>query len=245
MSNRSSVGSWWVKIVCLGLLACMAGVLAVGREAEAETGLASWYGPGFEGQATASGAPYDPYGLTAAHKTMPIGTQLVVSYGGLSVPVTVNDRGPYVGDREIDLSQGAAQYLGLDQAGVDYVDYQYAGYDPSVNLYETGAFDASQYAGVEQYAAEDQYGVDSYYGTSTGAVLSATAGLETAPAPEPAAVPEPETVIEGSSAGAYVAQPGDNLSTIAANLGTTVEDLAATNGIPDPDLIYAGQRIYY
>jgi len=223
----------------------MATVFAVSKDADAEEALASWYGPGFEGQATASGAPYDPYRLTAAHKTLPLGTQLVVSYNGLSVPVTVNDRGPYVGPRELDLSQGAAQYLGLDQAGVDYVDYQYAGYDPSTDLYATGAYDDSQFVGVEQYAAEDQYGVDSYYGTPTsydaGAVLSETAAPEVVPEEQP--VDDP--VVQGSSAGTYVAQPGDNLSTIAANLGTTVEDLAATNGITDPNLIYAGQTLYY
>jgi rare lipoprotein A len=237
-----------LKVVLALLLVCALGATLLAGRAQAEEGLASWYGPGFEGQTTASGEPYDPYGYTAAHKTLPIGTELVVSYGGASVPVTVNDRGPYVGDREIDLSQGAAQYLGLDQAGVDYVSYEYAGFDSSTNLYQTGAFDPVQYASTEQYAAEDQYGVDSYYGvdSSEGVVLAASAVPEAeAVAAGSATEPVAEPAVAGTGAGVYVAQSGDTLSGVAAQLGTTVEDLAATNGIPDPDLIYAGQTLYY
>src|SRR3712207_6492056 len=96
-------------------------------QAEAKEVLASWYGLDFQGQPTASGEPYNAYGYTAAHKTLPLGTELVVSYGGRSVRVTVNDRGPYVGGRELDLSLGAAEYLGLKRVGVDYVDYRRAG----------------------------------------------------------------------------------------------------------------------
>src|SRR5215212_12043829 len=112
----------------LWVLLLVGAFLALGNDrAEARTGLASWYGPGFEELPTASGEPYDPYGYTAAHKTMPLGTELVVSYGGYSVQVTVNDRGPYVGGRDLDLSQGAAEAIGLTQTGVDYVEYHRAG----------------------------------------------------------------------------------------------------------------------
>lgn len=92
-----------------------------------EVMLASWYGPGFHGSPTASGEPFDPYGFTAAHKTLPFGTKLMVTYGGSSVPVTVNDRGPFTGDRDLDLSEGAAQALGITQTGVDYVEVSYPG----------------------------------------------------------------------------------------------------------------------
>ena len=95
----------WVPLV---VLACFA---FSSERAKADEALASWYGPGFSGLPTASGEPYDPYGFTAAHKTMPLGTELLVSYGESSVEVTVNDRGPYVGARELDLSQGAAEAL--------------------------------------------------------------------------------------------------------------------------------------
>ena len=66
-----------------------------------------------------------------------LGRTLLVSYGGRSVQVTVNDRGPYVGGRDLDLSQGAAEYIGLTRAGVDYVEYSHAGggYDPRYETY--------------------------------------------------------------------------------------------------------------
>ena len=112
----------------LFILLLVGAFLALGNDrAEAKDGLASYYGSEVAGQPTASGEPFNPYGFTAAHKTLPLGTDLVVSYGGRSVEVTVNDRGPYVGGRELDLSQGAAEYLGLTHAGVDYVEYSRAG----------------------------------------------------------------------------------------------------------------------
>jgi rare lipoprotein A (peptidoglycan hydrolase) len=95
------------------------------KHAEAEKGLASWYGPGLNGLPTASGETFNADGHTAASQTLPLGTRLSVSYGGRSVPVTVNDRGPFVDGRDLDLSQGVAQALGLTQASVDYVDYSY------------------------------------------------------------------------------------------------------------------------
>jgi rare lipoprotein A len=75
---------------------------------------------------TASGEVFDPNGFTA-HRTLPFGTRLMVSYRGRSVQVTVNDRGPYTGGRDLDLSRGAAEYLGLTRAGVDWVDYTVMG----------------------------------------------------------------------------------------------------------------------
>jgi Lytic transglycolase len=74
---------------------------------------ASWYGPAFEGQKTSSGETFDPRALTAAHRTLPLGTWLRVTYAGRMVVVKVNDRGPYVDGRDLDLSQGAAETLGL------------------------------------------------------------------------------------------------------------------------------------
>ena len=75
-------------------------LVAVGDgRAEATTGLASWCGPGFEGSPTASGDVFDPdaFTFTAAHKTLPFGTQLTVTYRGRAAQVTVNERGPYAG----------------------------------------------------------------------------------------------------------------------------------------------------
>ena len=86
--------------------------------------LASWYGPGFHGRTTANGETYNMYGNTTAHKTLPFGTKLLVCYNGC-VQVRVNDRGPFIGGRELDLSYGAASQIGLDGPGVDYVSVTY------------------------------------------------------------------------------------------------------------------------
>jgi rare lipoprotein A len=78
------------------------------------TGLASWYGPGFVGSPTASGAPYDPERLSCAHKALPLGTLVRVSSGGRAVSCVVNDRGPYVEPRVLDLSRAGSRALGFD-----------------------------------------------------------------------------------------------------------------------------------
>ena len=82
-------------------------------------GIASWYGGHFHGRKTASGERYDMNALTAAHPTLPFGTVVRVRslVNGKEVDVRINDRGPHVGRRLIDLSRGAAQALGLIDAG--------------------------------------------------------------------------------------------------------------------------------
>ena len=85
-------------------------------------GLASWYGPGFEGNATASGDIFDSSLYTAASKELPLGTWLFVQRNGRGVVVLVNDRGPYVGDRILDLSRAAADAIGLTGPGVGWVE---------------------------------------------------------------------------------------------------------------------------
>ena len=86
-----------------------------------QTMVASYYGAELAGSPTASGVPFDPSAYTAAHKTLPLGTQLQVDYGGATVTVTVNDRGPYVAGRDLDLSQAAADTIGLTPVGADAV----------------------------------------------------------------------------------------------------------------------------
>ena len=75
-------------------------------------GKASWYGPGFVGDPTASGAPYDPERLTCANKELPLGAVIRVSRAGLAVSCLVNDRGPYVDGRVLDMSRAGARALG-------------------------------------------------------------------------------------------------------------------------------------
>lgn len=85
-----------------------------------EVGPASWYGVPYHGRQTASGEVYDMNELTAAHRTLPLGTRLIVTNldNGQVVEVRVNDRGPFVGERILDLSYGAAQVLGAVGPGV-------------------------------------------------------------------------------------------------------------------------------
>jgi rare lipoprotein A (peptidoglycan hydrolase) len=81
------------------------------------TMVATFYGYELEGSPTASGQPFDPEGYTAAHRRLPLGTRLRVSYAGESVRVTVNDRGPYVAGYDLDLSLAAAREIGLTGPG--------------------------------------------------------------------------------------------------------------------------------
>jgi len=85
-----------------------------------EQGLASWYGADFHGRRTANGERYNMYAMTAAHKTLPLGTQIVVisQKTGRRVRVRVNDRGPFVAGRIVDLSLAAARALGSASAGI-------------------------------------------------------------------------------------------------------------------------------
>tara|TARA_B100001939_G_scaffold334122_1_gene334783 strand:+ start:197 stop:541 length:345 start_codon:yes stop_codon:yes gene_type:complete len=86
--------------------------------------LSSWYGPYFHGRLTANGERYDMHGFTAAHKTLPFGTKLRVCYQGC-VDVRINDRGPFIGARELDLSYGAAKAIGLIGPGVAPVNVEF------------------------------------------------------------------------------------------------------------------------
>lgn len=88
------------------------------------TMLTSWYGPYYHGRTTANGETYNMYGHTAAHKTLPFGTKLRVCYRGC-VDVRINDRGPYSGARELDLSFAAANKIGMIDAGVANVQVSY------------------------------------------------------------------------------------------------------------------------
>ena len=89
-----------------------------------ERGVASWYGPGFHKVRTSTGEPYDMYGMTAAHKTLPLPAYVRVTnlQNGRSVVVRVNDRGPFVGNRIIDLSYTAAAKLDMLRNGTAMVD---------------------------------------------------------------------------------------------------------------------------
>jgi rare lipoprotein A len=97
-----------------------------------QTGTASWYGPTFHGQRTSSGEVFDEAAMTAAHPTLPLQSLVQVTNleNGREVMVRINDRGPFVGERLIDMSRGAAQVLGFESNGQARVHVRYLGPAP-------------------------------------------------------------------------------------------------------------------
>jgi rare lipoprotein A len=139
-------------------------VTAFAGDAEAAPATASYYGPGFAGNLTASGEVFNPQAMTAAHKTLPFGTQVEVCYNGCTT-VTINDRGPYVAGREFDLSAGAAQAIGL--GGVGTIDATILGQGGS------GAADSGQAQVQPASMNGESYG--SGYTVQSGDTLSGIA----------------------------------------------------------------------
>jgi rare lipoprotein A len=103
------------------VLGCTLGAIPAAAEETQpiQAGAASWYGPGFHGKGTANGETFNTNALTAAHKTLPFGTEVRVTNErtGKSVVVRINDRGPYAHGRVIDLSKAAAEAVGIEGVG--------------------------------------------------------------------------------------------------------------------------------
>lgn len=117
MKVNISLTIQWFLILVMGLVTV--------QVANAKTGAVSWYGKYHHGRLTASGERFNMHAMTAAHKTLPFGTVVSVKNikTGKTIKVTINDRGPYVGNRVFDLSYGAARRLGIDKQGVGTVNY--------------------------------------------------------------------------------------------------------------------------
>ena len=114
-ARRASFLAFTASTMLLALAAC-----GGSKSAFIQSGQGSYYADKFAGKPTASGTPYRPGKLTAAHNTLPFGTKIKVTNTrtGRSVKVTVNDRGPHVKGRIVDLSKKAANKIGLVEAGV-------------------------------------------------------------------------------------------------------------------------------
>ncbi|HEY9718011.1 MAG TPA: septal ring lytic transglycosylase RlpA family protein [Trichormus sp.] len=104
------------------------------------TTVASWYGPGFQGRKTASGEVFDQEKMTAASRTLPFGTKLLVQnpHNGKVCAVVINDRGPYVNGRGLDLSHAAARHLGISGIG-PVVCYVEKGREPAYSRHKYSA----------------------------------------------------------------------------------------------------------
>lgn len=123
----------WALVFCLSMAGCTSltkglADLDVGLK---ERGIASWYGDDFQGLPTANGETFDMEAMTGAHRTLPLGTIVKVTnvVNGRQVKVKINDRGPYVGGRILDLSYGAARELGMVGEGVAPIQIEVLGAD--------------------------------------------------------------------------------------------------------------------
>ncbi|MEM7588414.1 MAG: septal ring lytic transglycosylase RlpA family protein [Acidobacteriota bacterium] len=121
--GSSTLLAVWLMLLAL-TSACATNRYEPPRPDATERGVASWYGEKFHGKPTASGVIYDMYGLTAAHRELPLGTIVDVRNleNGREVRVEINDRGPFIRGRIIDLSYGAAREIGMANAGLAKVE---------------------------------------------------------------------------------------------------------------------------
>jgi rare lipoprotein A len=127
MPLRALAESGALAVVCAALMATSALTMTLKPDSATATpaaaeqiGTASWYGPRFHGRTTANGEKFNQHELTAAHRTLPLGTiaDVVNMENGKIVRVRINDRGPYVGERVIDLSLAAARRLDMIEQGL-------------------------------------------------------------------------------------------------------------------------------
>jgi rare lipoprotein A len=104
-----------LAIICATAVCGVGATLQASTPSLAQSGGASWYGPGFQGRRTANGERFNTHALTAAHRSLPFGSRVRVTNtsNGRSVVVRINDRGPFVGGRVIDLSKASARAIGI------------------------------------------------------------------------------------------------------------------------------------
>ncbi len=161
-----------------------------------QTGIASWYGPGFHTKATANGEDYNENELTAAHQTLPMPSLVRVTNleNGRSIVVRINDRGPFVPGRIIDMSRRGAQLLGFDQKGTAKVRVE-------ILAEESRAIAAAAMnAGGTQVAGSPDGG------------------------PVPKAAPRPKVTVEGAPLPAPKPTPSRNVAPPVTVAGTTTDD---------------------
>jgi len=140
-----------------------------------EQGIASWYGKKFHGRKTSSGEIYDMYAMTAAHKHLPLPTfvRVVNLDNGKSIILKVNDRGPFVGDRVIDLSYAAAMEIGMAEAGTANVDVE------ALSTHHVAEAIPSKKIASEEAVAENAVSqIDEGAGENEGALIAGSSGVD-------------------------------------------------------------------
>lgn len=192
------------------------------RPPETLSGVASWYGEEFAGRTTANGEIFDPGQLTAAHRTLPFGTVLDVvnPKTNQTVRVRVNDRGPFVGGRILDLSYAAAQRIGLIEPGIGEVN---------IKLVRMGSGDREPPAPFEATVAE------------APAVVPATPPASDAPVVE-FPVPEIDPVVV-DRVEVQTERAGVITRTQVSADGRTLEEVPATGDAPPSAARYDAKRV--
>lgn len=211
-----------------------------------ELGTASWYGPKFHGKRTSSGTPYDMHAMTAAHKSLPIPTHARVTHqgNGRSIVVKINDRGPFVGDRIIDLSYAAAVKLDMIGSGTAPVEvvalppYQYlAGYQPpqqptprlaSANTRQETALPVVEDTAAEQHTENDNLAKTPSSDKVKGEV-NAGSGLDVTPTPLANSAQEPTARLSTAElvSVAYSASPSNPAEATPSPLAIAANDTQA------------------
>lgn len=196
------------------------------------TGIASWYGPQFHGKPTANGERFDQEGLTAAHPTLPMPVLVRVTNleNGRSLVVRVNDRGPFVAGREIDLSRKAAEMLGYDRKGTAKVRVQYVGRAPLPGIPGTSVAQVASagetFIAPKPVTDETERQVASVPRSSVvTAALAAPAGFKTAPvSPTMVDAPAPDVAMRP------IADDAQAMAQTSPPAETGVEQVPVTSG---------------
>ena len=135
---------------------------AASRGSVIDSGMASWYGPGFHGKTTANGETYDQNAMTAAHRTLPFNTvvRVINVENGKAVTVRINDRGPYVDNRVIDLSSAAAREIDMVDAGLARVRLQLVRSETPVSRRQGPELFTVQLASYNQRSQAEEFASD-------------------------------------------------------------------------------------
>ncbi|KPP96154.1 MAG: lytic transglycosylase RlpA [Bacteroidetes bacterium HLUCCA01] len=135
---------------------------AASRGSVIDSGMASWYGPGFHGKTTANGETYDQNAMTAAHRTLPFNTvvRVINVENGKAVTVRINDRGPYVDNRVIDLSYAAAREIDMVDAGLARVRLQLVRSETPVSRRQGPELFTVQLASYNQRSQAEEFASD-------------------------------------------------------------------------------------
>jgi rare lipoprotein A len=206
-------------------------------EGYVERGTASWYGPGFHAERTSSGEPYDMYGMTAAHKTLPIPVVARITNlrNGRSVVVRINDRGPFVGDRIVDLSYAAAWKLDMLREGTAPVELRVLPPGPQTFTASRPGVAAPQAIEAASAGPDTPSTAPSPPSATPAAAVATIAPVATSPAA--AAASGAPVISQSLQAGSF---------TNAANAQSLVEQLAAA-GIRNAGIFVAtlgGRSVY-